>query len=203
MSKAPAKSTGTTRKTPAKSTSASPRKTTAAKSTTTRSKAAKTTATKATPAKGSPVKASAPKATPKKATTSKATPKTTSRAAPKPDKGMQAVAGGSVPRGAAVPAAPAVTPSVVLETGPSASAPILRKKELFETVTTRSGLKKKDVKPVVEAMLSVLGDAVAEGRDLNLPPFAKLRIQKVKQASGARVTVARLRQTRGGADSED
>ena len=74
-------------------------------------------------------------------------------------------------------------------------APTMRKKELIAAVVERSGRKKKDVKPVVEAMLAVLGDALGADRDMNLPPFGKLRIQKVKNLRNARVTLARLRQS--------
>lgn len=96
---------------------------------------------------------------------------------------------------AAPKTAPPAPPAAVVTTSePVISTPAMRKKELLEAVVAQSGLKKKDVKPVVEAMLHVLGDALAQDRELNLPPFAKLKIQKVKQLSSARVTVARLRQ---------
>ena len=102
------------------------------------------------------------------------------------------------------PTAPPVPDaSVVTSAEPLLSAPAMRKKELLEAVVAQSGMKKKDVKPVVEAMLTVLGDALAQDRELNLPPFAKVKIQKVKQLSGARVTVARLRQSKPSATAAE
>lgn len=70
----------------------------------------------------------------------------------------------------------------------------LRKKELFDLVVARSGMKKKDVKPVVEAMLEVLGDALAEQRELVLPPLGKIKIQRAKELPQGRALILKLRQ---------
>jgi len=93
----------------------------------------------------------------------------------------------------ATDAAPA--PKVVSETTPKVASPDMKKKELIDTVVDRSGIKKKDAKPVVEAMLAVLGEQIAAGRELNLMPFGKLRINRVKQMSNGRVVVCKLRQS--------
>jgi len=96
-------------------------------------------------------------------------------------------------------------PIVVETSEPSVSAPGLRKKELLDAVAERSGVKRKDVKPVVEAMLEVMGQAVAEDREMNLLPFAKVKIQKVKDVANGRITIAKLRQPKpkDEADSDD
>lgn len=73
--------------------------------------------------------------------------------------------------------------------------PMMRKKELIETVVERSGLKKKDVKPVVEMMLTVLGDAIADNRELNLPPLGRLKIRREKKLPNGRIVVAKIRQS--------
>lgn len=70
----------------------------------------------------------------------------------------------------------------------------LKKKELIDLVVARSGGKKRDVKPAVEACLAVLGEMLAEGRDLNLPPMGKLKVTRSKQADNARILIARIRQ---------
>jgi DNA-binding protein HU-alpha len=70
----------------------------------------------------------------------------------------------------------------------------LKKKELFDLVVARSGMKKKDVKPVVEAMLGVLGDVLAEQRELNLQPLGKLKVQRAKELPDGRALVLKLRQ---------
>lgn len=66
----------------------------------------------------------------------------------------------------------------------------LKKKELIDRVMAVTGGKKKDVKEVVEATLSVLGAALQSGEGLNLPPFGKARIAKSKgEGTSAAMTV--------------
>jgi nucleoid DNA-binding protein len=83
---------------------------------------------------------------------------------------------------------------VVSETKPVLSAPSLRKKALIEAVTARSGIKRKDVKPTIEAMLAVLGEAIAEGRDINLPDLGKFKITRSKKLANGEVFTVRIRQ---------
>jgi DNA-binding protein HU-alpha len=71
---------------------------------------------------------------------------------------------------------------------------MLKKKELIDQVVERSGIRKKFAKPVVEAMMAVLGEAITDGRDLNLPPFGKVKQQRTKDAANVRVTIAKIRQ---------
>ncbi|MGB5864609.1 MAG: HU family DNA-binding protein [Sulfitobacter sp.] len=92
------------------------------------------------------------------------------------------------------PKATPATPSVVEALSPVLMGIELRKKELFDLVVTRSGLKKRDVKPVVEAMLAVLGDALAEQREMNLPPLGKIKVQRGKELPDGRALVLKLRQ---------
>jgi len=73
---------------------------------------------------------------------------------------------------------------------------MMKKKELLNLVVERSGVRKKFAKPTVEAMMAVLGEAIAEGRDLNLPPMGKIKQQRTKDASNVRVTVAKIRQSK-------
>ena len=61
-------------------------------------------------------------------------------------------------------------------------------------MVTRSGVRKRDAKPVVEAMLAVLGETLAEGRALNLPPLGKVKISKTKEMGAGRLIVTRVRQ---------
>ncbi len=85
--------------------------------------------------------------------------------------------------------------------GVSLPAPAaLGKRQLIEQVVARSGVKKKDAKPVVEAMLAVLGEAVASGRELNLQPFGKITIRRQNEKAAARVSVARIRQSNARAE---
>ena len=99
---------------------------------------------------------------------------------------------------------------VAVKTGigsaPVEVTPSLRKKELIDRVVSKNGAKRKDAKPVVEAMLDVLGDALAQGEELNLQPFGKLKINRQKEMAGAKVFVCKIRQRKtvhgAGADAE-
>ncbi|WP_245231048.1 HU family DNA-binding protein [Parasedimentitalea huanghaiensis] len=85
-------------------------------------------------------------------------------------------------------------PAVVMP-GPVVSAPEMRKKELIDLVVERSGVKKKDAKPVVEAMLAVLGETIGEGRELNMQPLGKLRINRSELRNNGRVIICKIRQS--------
>lgn len=101
-------------------------------------------------------------------------------------------------------AATAPIPKVVKVSEPVAAEPDLKKKELLEEVVVRSGIKKKDAKPVVEAMLEILGESLADGRELNLQPLGKLRINRSEDHANYRIIVCKLRQqTNIGNDGED
>ena len=123
-----------------------------------------------------------------KMTTTTATPVTTSTALPKAD----VVPVGAMPVGGApVTGMPNV---VVVETVKTvvADAPI-KKPELIERVMAETGMKKKDVKPVVEAMLAVLGRALVGGEELTVPPLGKLMINRSKEVSNATIINIKLR----------
>lgn len=100
-------------------------------------------------------------------------------------------------KGAAGPADAAQAapePVVVAAAAAVVQAPALAKRELVEQAVERSGVRKKDAKPVVEAVLALLGEAVAEGRELNLKPFGKLRVNRSQTRGNGRVFVCKLRQ---------
>ena len=105
---------------------------------------------------------------------------------------------------AAAPVAKAVVatapvPTVVSITTPDGTMQEMKKKELIDRVVERSGIKKKDAKPVVEAMLGVLGESIADGRELNLPPFGKLRINRAEEKGNGKIIVCKLRQPKASA----
>ncbi|MHA6261594.1 HU family DNA-binding protein [Arenibacterium sp. CAU 1754] len=102
------------------------------------------------------------------------------------------------PTTTAASADPAVSmpdPKVVTTSAPVLAEADMKKKELVDLVVERSGMKKKDIKPAVEATLAVLGEAIANGRELNLQPFGKLRINRSEEKANGRVTVCKLRQS--------
>lgn len=77
--------------------------------------------------------------------------------------------------------------------------PPLKKQELIAQVVARSDVTKKHAKPVIEAMLAVLGEAIAEGREMNLQPMGKFKRKRVTDTAKARVTIASIRQPVGAA----
>ena len=124
-----------------------------------------TTTPKTTKAKTATKKTTAAKTTAKKTTTAKTTATSTAK------------------------------PVVVDSPVPVVSGPMMRKKELIDLVVERSGIKKKDAKPVVEATLAVLGEAISDSRELNLKPMGKLKVRRVKQMPNGRVMVTKIRQS--------
>ncbi len=96
-----------------------------------------------------------------------------------------------------IPAPPPPTP-VEAKTDVAASAvPVeLKKTELIDLVVSRSDIKKKYAKPVVEAILEVLGETLARGREMNLQPFGKVKYNRTKETTSARVIVAKIRQSK-------
>lgn len=96
----------------------------------------------------------------------------------------------------AEPSPEVTTPEVVvIEPNVVAADLPMRKKELIDLVVERSGIKKKDAKPVVEAMLAVLGETIGGGRELNLQPLGKLRINRSVERSNGRIIICKLRQS--------
>lgn len=97
-------------------------------------------------------------------------------------------------------AAPGKATVVETVTPVVAEAPI-KKPELIDRVVLETGMKKKDVKPVVEAMLAVLGRALVNGEEITAPPLGKLMIKRVKDLSNAQVLTLKLRHQKAGAQA--
>lgn len=100
---------------------------------------------------------------------------------------------------AAAPVAPRAGAKVAPDAA-EADAP-MKKKQLVERVIALSGAKKRDAKDIVEATLAALGQALAEGRSINLPPLGKLTVNRQKDLGSGEVLIVKLR--RKGADETD
>lgn len=79
----------------------------------------------------------------------------------------------------------------------------LKKKELIDAVVARTGIRKKFAKPAVEAMIDILGEAIGEGREVNLQPLGKIISRRTRDTANARVTVARIRQSKAASPALD
>ena len=71
--------------------------------------------------------------------------------------------------------------------------PELKTRELIEMVAERSGVKKKTAKPVVEALLAILGEQLSDGREMNIKPFGKLKVQRVKKTPNGQMVVTKIK----------
>ena len=74
-----------------------------------------------------------------------------------------------------------------------ANAKVLQKRQLMAQVVRRTGLRSSDIRPVVEATLAELGDAIASGMTLALPPLGRGRVSRRLDPSGAEIITLRLR----------
>ncbi|MEN9059864.1 MULTISPECIES: HU family DNA-binding protein [Ponticoccus] len=79
--------------------------------------------------------------------------------------------------------------------------PELRKRELIALAMQRSGMRKRDVKPAIEAALAVMGEALASGRELNLVPLGKVKVTRLKKGGRGLVVHTRVRQPEDPQDS--
>lgn len=77
---------------------------------------------------------------------------------------------------------------------PLSTRDALKKRELIDLAVERSGMKKRDVKPAIEAALAVLGDALADGRDINMRPMGKIKVMRMKKGVNGQIINARIRQ---------
>lgn len=113
--------------------------------------------------------------------------------------GRARTTGATAPAAVAEPAGagPAAAPPAEV----AAPRPRLRKKELVARVAELSGARKSAVRPIVEATLAALGDALAAGDDLVLPPFGKLRINRQRDLPTGAVMTLRLRRRAAVPDS--
>lgn len=156
--------------------------------TTGKTTAKKTTKSAAKPAKApaKSAKAAAPKAA--KKTAAKSTAKTATKTTTKRSK---------------TPAARRVEPVVVKEVQSTVSDVALRKKAFIDKVTEQSGVKRRDAKAALEAALVVLGEAIAEGQDINLPGLGKIKVTRSKTLANGKVFMTRVRQPLAKAPSDD
>ncbi len=119
--------------------------------------------------------------------------KPTTRARPKADAPAKPSARKAVLPAAAETAASPAADTPTAKKLPRTPATVLRKKELMERVAALSGCKKKMARDTVEATLSLMGEALDRGEELNLPPFGKARITRSRDLSGGTALMLKLR----------
>ncbi len=70
----------------------------------------------------------------------------------------------------------------------------MKRKDLLDAVSARAELPRHKVKPVMEAMLAVMGEAIAEGRSLNINPLGRMVRKRHKDTPNAKINIVRVRQ---------
>jgi hypothetical protein len=75
----------------------------------------------------------------------------------------------------------------------------LQKKALVDAVAAASGVKKRTVKPVVDAVLAEIGAALSAGNGLNLPPLGRVGINRTRGNDRADVMILKLKRSKPGA----
>ncbi|MFT7107238.1 MAG: hypothetical protein ACJAVT_001760 [Yoonia sp.] len=81
-----------------------------------------------------------------------------------------------------LPKAP--TPVDVIPEPIAEEAQVMKKPEMLYKIVARTNLKKRDVKPAVEAAFVVIREALQDGAELSLPPLGKVRLLKTNLLEG-------------------
>lgn len=93
---------------------------------------------------------------------------------------------------------PPISASGAASAAKAAPPKVLKLKELVETVATAAAVKKKTARTVIEATLSVLGGALGQGVDLNLPALGKVHVSRHKDRATAEVLMIKLKRAHKG-----
>lgn len=86
-------------------------------------------------------------------------------------------------KAAAVKPAAKPAPKEAEAAAPALAVGTVKLKDLVDGVTAATGGKKPEVRKTVEATLAALGEALATGKALTVPPLGKLRVVKNKGAA--------------------
>jgi nucleoid DNA-binding protein len=81
---------------------------------------------------------------------------------------------------------------VVVSTRAVRSGSQLKKKDMVERVAAASGVKRADARAVLDAALALIGERLAAGDELQLPPLGRLRMLREKDNGRARIATLRL-----------
>ncbi|MCT8160286.1 HU family DNA-binding protein [Pseudoruegeria sp. SHC-113] len=89
------------------------------------------------------------------------------------------------------------------EQGAAQAGAVLNRKELLERVAAEADTRKQIARPIVEAMLTVLGKALANGEEINLPPMGNIKVKRTDDNEKALVVHARIRQSKSSEENVD
>ncbi len=69
----------------------------------------------------------------------------------------------------------------------------LSKRQLLDRIVTESGMKKGDARTVLDAVLSGLRDAIADGHDIAASPLGKIKLVRKKETPNGELAVLRVK----------
>lgn len=93
----------------------------------------------------------------------------------------------------AISRTPAIKSLPESESIPPKEPESFRRNDLLDAVAARSALPKSDLRAVIEVVLDEMGEALASGRDLAVPPLGRVKVQRRKKNDGAEILTLRLR----------
>ena len=80
----------------------------------------------------------------------------------------------------------------------------MKKPDFLDRAVARSGVKRRDAKPAIEAALNELAEALLRGDEINLPPLGKLKMVKDKPLTeGAHALSVKVRTMKTAAGGKD
>lgn len=71
-------------------------------------------------------------------------------------------------------------------------ARVLKKKDFIDRAVARSQVKKADARAAIDAALSTLAEALAEGNEVILPPLGRLKTTRVKDGPKGKQLLLKL-----------
>ncbi|WP_052245403.1 HU family DNA-binding protein [Halocynthiibacter namhaensis] len=72
-----------------------------------------------------------------------------------------------------------------------------RKKDLLDKVSKKTGMRKNEIRPIMDAILAEMGEALCDDAEMVLQPFGKLMVKRSKDLSNATVYTCRIRRLNG------
>lgn len=78
---------------------------------------------------------------------------------------------------------------------------VLKLKDLLDRVAARSGARKPAVRPVLDAVLAELGEALEQGQAFSLAPLGRGRVSRSKAGGKGTTLVIKLKRTGGEKDA--
>lgn len=82
------------------------------------------------------------------------------------------------------------TTSLGADEAPRAEA---TKKDIVAAMMSATGMKKGDARRAMEATMVAIADALAQGKDLSLPPLGKIKIARMKDTPNGKLVVLRAK----------